>query len=67
MNSKTATACLPSHNQTLPPDTPCYLAAWGFKRKGTDWTSWNKLSVRRLRETDLPMLSDEDCKGSVLN
>merc|ERR1719285_470422 len=64
MNSKTATACLPSQNQNLPPDTPCYLAAWGFKRKGTSWTSSNKLSARRLRETDLPMLSDEDCKAS---
>ena len=65
INSKTATACLPSQNQSVPSDAPCYLAAWGWKRKGGRWsgstnghTHW-----RRLRETDLPILSDQECKA----
>jgi len=67
MNSKIASACLPKKNQTVLPDTPCYLAGWGFKRKGSpgSWSSnWNKSDSRRLRETDLPILTDEECQAS---
>lgn len=69
MNSKISTACLPTQNQILPRDTPCYFAAWGLKTKG--WPMANSYSngisgmwvSRRLRETDLPILTDEECKG----
>ena len=66
MNSKIASACLPKKNQTVLPDTPCYLAGWGFKRKGSpgSWSSnWNKSDSRRLRETDLPILTDAECQA----
>ena len=67
MNSKIATACLPTLNQTLPPETPCYFAAWGMKHKGWSNPGSNPAgnnggSTRRLRETDLPILTDEECK-----
>ena len=70
MNSKISTACLPTQNQSLPRDTPCYFAAWGLKTKGWPWkNSYNddywlsELHKKKLRETDLPMLTEEECKG----
>ena len=65
MNAYVATACLPSQDQTLPSGSPCWLAGWGNKRKGwrhteDDFPHYNRES---LRETDLPILDNEECKG----
>ena len=71
MSPKIGTACLPTQNQVLPSETPCYFAAWGIKNRidwSNQWWSKNQTDVgvghnRRLRETDLPMLTDEECKA----
>ena len=65
MNAYVATACLPSQDQTLPSGSPCWLAGWGGKRKGWrhDNDPFPSYTRGKLRETDLPILSDEECKG----
>ena len=59
MNDKTGTACLPTKDQTLPSGTQCWTAGWGAKLQGG--INFNRY---KLRETDLPMLSDEECRAS---
>ena len=62
LNEKVATACLPSPNQTIPAGTPCYTAGWGkHLPSGGPRDSYNR---KKLRETDLPVLSDEECRAS---
>ena len=59
INDKTGTACLPTKDQTLRSGTQCWTAGWGAKLPSGHGTARYK-----LRETDLPMLSDEECRAS---